>query len=151
MKNRCEQVIHSRWEGRQGGSGVGITRGSPGGPRRRSSVEVPMGSYGQGSIRAASRTTLGVLRTWKMKGNERFYGFTDYRGPAARRGRDRRASKNQVTAGSLSHQSLHRFITSRDFSRGLGHLPIVCSRYGRRDARCHGCRCCALFAGSAVS
>ena len=58
-----------------------------------------MGSYGQGSIRAASRTTLGVLRTWKMKGNERFYGFTDYRGPAARRGRDRRASKNQVTTG----------------------------------------------------
>jgi hypothetical protein len=58
-----------------------------------------MGTHGQGSIRAASGTTLGVLGTSKMKKNERFYGFTDYRGPAAQRGRDGHASKNQVTAG----------------------------------------------------
>ena len=112
MKNRCEQVIHSRWEGRQGGSGVGVTMGSPGGPQRRSSVEVPMGSHGQGSIRAASRTTLGVLGTSKMKENERFYGFTDYRGPAAQRGRDRRAPTNQVTAGIL-HTSANLLATHR--------------------------------------
>ena len=49
---------------------------------------------------AASGTTLGVLGTSKMKGNERFYGFTDFRGKLARRGRGSRGSENQVTAGS---------------------------------------------------
>ena len=34
-----------------------------------------------------------------MKENERFYGFTDFRGPAAQRGRMSHASTNQVTAG----------------------------------------------------
>ena len=58
-----------------------------------------MCSYGQGSVRAASGTTLGVLETSKMKENERFYVFTDYRGPAAQRGRERHRSANQVTAG----------------------------------------------------
>ena len=58
-----------------------------------------MCSYGQGSIRAASGTTLGVLGTSKMKGNEWFYGFTDFRGPAAQRGRERHGTLNQVTAG----------------------------------------------------
>ena len=53
----------------------------------------------QGSIRAASGTTLGVLETSKMKENERFYGFTDFRGKPARRGRVGRASANQVVAG----------------------------------------------------
>ena len=36
-----------------------------------------------------------------MKENERFYGFTDFRGPAAQRGREGRGSANQVTAGAL--------------------------------------------------
>ena len=58
-----------------------------------------MCSYGQGSIRAASGTTLGVLGTSKMKENKRFYGFTDYRGKPARRGRVGHAPANQVTAG----------------------------------------------------
>ena len=66
---------------------------------RWSSVDVPMCAFGQGSIRAALGTTLGVLGTSKMKENERFYGFTDYRGPAAQRGRDGHGSPNQVTAG----------------------------------------------------
>ena len=109
MENMCEQVIHSRWEGRQGGSGVGVTMGSPWGPRRRSSVELPMGSYGQGSSRAASGTTLGVLGTSKMKENERFYGFTDFRGKPERRGRWSRGTANQVTAG-YTLRSAHRTI-----------------------------------------
>ena len=58
-----------------------------------------MGSHGQGSIRAASGTTLCVQWTSKMKENERFYGFTDLRGKAVGRGRDGHGSKNQVTAG----------------------------------------------------
>ena len=32
-----------------------------------------------------------------------FYGFTDFRGVPAKRGRVRRASANQVTAGELLH------------------------------------------------
>ena len=58
-----------------------------------------MCSYGWGSIRACSGTTLGVLGTSKMKENERFYGFTDFRGKPEERGRCSRASANQVTAG----------------------------------------------------
>ena len=77
------------------GSGGGL----PGGPQRRSSVDVPMCSHGEGLIRAASGTTLGVLGTSKMNENEQFYGFTDFSGPAAQWGRVRHASANQVTAG----------------------------------------------------
>ena len=33
-----------------------------------------------------------------MKENERFYGFTDLRGKPEKRGRERHASANQVTA-----------------------------------------------------
>ena len=36
-----------------------------------------------------------------MKENERFYGFTEFRGKPAGRGRDSRASTNQITAGPL--------------------------------------------------
>ena len=61
---------------------------------------VPMCSYGRGSIGAASRTTLGTPGTSIIKENEPFYGVTDFRGPAAHRGRDSRASMNQVTAGT---------------------------------------------------
>ena len=73
-----------------------------GGPRRRSSVDVPMCSYGQGLIRAASGTTMGVLGTSKMKENERLYGCTDFRGKPEKRGRGGRATPNQVTAGTLT-------------------------------------------------
>ena len=59
---------------------------------------VPRCSYGQGSIGAASGTILDVLKTSKMKENERFYGFTDFRGPAAHRGRDSHAPSNQIAA-----------------------------------------------------
>jgi hypothetical protein len=62
-----------------------------------------MCSYGQGSIRAASGTTQGVSGTGKLKENKRFYGFTDFRGKPARRGRGGHAPTNQVTAGQLSH------------------------------------------------
>ena len=58
-----------------------------------------MCSYGQGSVRAASGTTLGVLGTSKMKENERFYGFTDFRGKLAGRGGCSHRSMNQVTTG----------------------------------------------------
>ena len=57
--------------------------------------------FGQGSIRAATGTTLGVLGTSKMKENKRFYGFTDFRGKPEKRGRCSRATANQVTAGQL--------------------------------------------------
>ena len=45
--------------------------------------------------------TLGEL--WGALGTTggRFYGFTDFRGKPARRGRGRRGSANQVTAGVL--------------------------------------------------
>ena len=84
------------------GSHRGVTgghRGSPGVPDERSSVDVPMCSYGQGLIRAASGTTLGVQGTSKMKENERFYGFTEFRGKPAGRGREGRGSLNQYIAG----------------------------------------------------
>ena len=102
MGNRCEQGLHSSYTavGHRGSprGSPGVT-GAPGGHRRRSSVDVPMCSYGQGLIRAASGTTLGVLGTSKMKENKRFYGFTDFRGKPEKRGRGRRATANQVTAG----------------------------------------------------
>ena len=53
-----------------------------------------------------------------MKENERFYGFTDFRGPAAHRGRDGRASTNQVTAGTS--------FRARPFARPSGRwLPAL--------------------------
>ena len=64
-----------------------------------------MRSYGQGSIRAASGTTLGVLGTSKMKENERFYGFTEFRGKAVGRGRDGHGSENQINAGLIDKQT----------------------------------------------
>ena len=66
---------------------------------QRWNLLVPMCSYGQGSIREASGTTLGVSGTGNLKENKRFYGFTDFRGKPAGRGRGSRASANQVTAG----------------------------------------------------
>ena len=47
---------------------------------QRWNLLVPMCSYGQGSIREASGTTLGMSGTGKSKENKRFYGFTDFRG-----------------------------------------------------------------------
>ena len=73
-----------------------------------SSYDVPKCSYGQGSVRAASGTILGVLRTSKMKENERFYGFTEFRGKPAGRGRDSHATLNQVTAGFIHASILSR-------------------------------------------
>ena len=58
-----------------------------------------MCAFGQGSIRAALGTTLGVLGTSKTKENERFYGFTEFRGKPAGRGREGRGSLNQDIAG----------------------------------------------------
>ena len=40
-------------------------------------------------------------RDLKMKENQRFYGFTDFRGKPERRGRWSRGTANQVTAGSI--------------------------------------------------
>ena len=45
------------------------------------------------------RECFGAPWTWKMKGNDRFYGFTEFRGIPAERGRDRHGPQNQVTAG----------------------------------------------------
>ena len=104
MGNRCENGLHSRWRPASLGSGGGSPWGSPGGLRRRSSYGVPTCSYGQGSVRAASGTTLGVLGTSKMRENERFHGFTDFSGNPARRGRDGHGPKNQVTAGTESRR-----------------------------------------------
>ena len=41
----------------------------------------------------------GVLGTSKMKENKRFYGFTEFRGKLAGRGREGRGPTNQITAG----------------------------------------------------
>ena len=40
-----------------------------------------------------------MSETGKLKENKRFYGFTDFRGKPARRGRGRHGPANQVTAG----------------------------------------------------
>ena len=133
---------------------MGVTMGSLGCPRRRSSVEVPMGSHGQGSIRAASGTTLSVLGTSKMKENEHFYGFTDYRGMPAGRGRERRAPANQVCAGIPAnvfiHTTAHISTYSHHFSHHAAsaqwypqvartHAPDVLSGLGTaRDHPCPG-------------
>ena len=77
-----ELLPHCHRSGARHGSGWG----SPGGPDGRSSVMVPRYSYGQCSIGAASGTVLDVLRTQKLKENEGFYGFTDFRGLRRRGG-----------------------------------------------------------------
>ena len=66
--------------------------------------DVPKCSYGQGSVRAASGTILGVLRTSKMKENERFYGFTEFRGKPAGRGRDQGFTR--ATGATLNERKL---------------------------------------------
>ena len=48
------------------------------------------------------RDHLRRARDLKMKENKRFYGFTDFRGKPARRGRVGHAPGNQVTAGRRS-------------------------------------------------
>ena len=86
MVNRCEQGLHSHWRPASlGSSGGGSRHGGRHGGRQEVFDEghrmmspykhtyVPM--YGQGSVRAASGTTLGVLGTSKMKENKRFYGL----------------------------------------------------------------------------
>ena len=68
---------------------------------QRWSLLVPMCSYGQGSIREASGTTLGVLGTETLKGNKRFYGFTDFRGKPARRGRGRPRARASIPSNQV--------------------------------------------------
>ena len=68
------------------------------GAQRRWSLLVHLCSHGRGSIRAASGTTLGPPGTRKLKENRRFYGFTDFRGKPAGRGRGSHRPPNQVTA-----------------------------------------------------
>ena len=105
---RSQAVGTDQAEGVRDGAGWRRrAQGSRDGARRRWRLLVPMCSYAWGSIRAASGTTLGPPGTRKLKENRRFYGFTDFRGMLAGRGRGRRASANQVTAGtSLSYHYL---------------------------------------------
>ena len=81
-------------------------QGSRDGARRRWSLLVPMCSQGRGSIRAASGITLGPPGTRNLKENRRFYGFTDFRGEPARRGRGGHGSANQVTAGEATNREM---------------------------------------------
>ena len=53
----------------------------------------------QGSLRDHFGRAGETTETSKMKENERFYGFTDFRGKPARRGGERHAPASQVTAG----------------------------------------------------
>ena len=75
----------------------------------------------QGSLRDHS----GGARNLNFEGtNERFHGFTEFRGKPAGRGRDGRASANQVTAG-VSQE----------------HVTVVCHTVG--VSRIDAClRCC---------
>jgi hypothetical protein len=82
-----------------------------------------MCSYGEGSIRAASGTTQGVSGTGKLKENKRFYGFTDFRGKPARRGRGSHAPLNQVTAGSVCECNTQRNSHREKDVRSIAHVP----------------------------
>ena len=108
MVNRCEQGLHSHWRPASlGSSGGGSRHGGRHGGRQEvfdeghrmmsPYIQAYICSYGQGSVRAASGTTLGVLGTSKMKENKRFYGFTDFRGKPAGRGRNSHATLNQAS------------------------------------------------------
>ena len=54
-----------------------------------------------GLDQAVFRDWSGASGASKLKENERFYGFTDFRGKPEKRGRGSRAPANQVTAGEL--------------------------------------------------
>ena len=87
MGNRREDGVHSRYTAVGDRPPWGPAEGRHGVPDEgHRLIDVPMGSHGQGSISTASGTTLGVQGTSKMKENERFYGFTDFRGKPAGRG-----------------------------------------------------------------
>jgi hypothetical protein len=91
---------------------------------------VPM-RYGQGSIRGQPQEPLRGVWDRKREGKQAIYGFTDFRGKPARRGRGSHAPLNQVTAGkqpkpatapsrhltihssSCSHWRVHRLTRAR--------------------------------------
>ena len=105
--NRVLTAVTQPLETGQSGVRRGGRQGVPDVPDDLSPFDVPMCSHGQGSIRAASGTTLGVPGASKMKKNERFYGFTDLRGKMAERGRGGHATANQVTAGKTGDGAGH--------------------------------------------
>ena len=105
---------------------------------------VPMCFCGQGLIRAASGTTFGVPGSRNLKENKRFYGFTDFRGKPARRGRGRHGPANQVTTGTGPHgvfcsslRSAIRLLTAGDVLAGrlvggeLASIERILSRRAR--------------------
>ena len=116
---------------RRGVAPWGSPWGSPGGLRRRSSYDVPIQayicSYGQGSVRAASGTTLGVLGTSKMKENKRFYGFTDFRGKPAGRGRNSHATLNQASYMYM-HMYMYMYVVP-DADTDAGHTHTDLNRH----------------------
>ena len=79
-----------------------MAEASPGVMRRCPAKVEPIDPYvflWAGLVQGCLRNHSGASGTWKLNENRRFYGFTDFRGKPARRGRGRRASANQVTAG----------------------------------------------------
>ena len=87
LKKALVQLKHSSHVHQRSVGDAEASEGSRDSTPQRWSLLVPMCSYGQGSIREASGTTLGVSRTESLKENKRFYGFTDFRGEPARRGK----------------------------------------------------------------
>ena len=98
MGNRCEQGLHSRYTAvgdRPAWGPAGGRQGVPDEGHRMISLCVPMDRAWSGLPQA---TTLGMLGTSKLKNNERFYGFTDFRGKTARRGRGTGKTRNSESS-----------------------------------------------------
>ena len=75
-------------------------RGQPEVESSGSTGQGTLGTYGKGSIRACSRTALGLPRMQKSKENSAFYAFTLLGGPPAEGGRVTRTSANLRNLGS---------------------------------------------------
>ena len=74
------------------------------------SLCVPMGGARSG---LAGGVFWGLQDVKNEEENERFYGFTDFRGKPARRGRGSRATANQVTAGNFQKLSRKKVLLAR--------------------------------------
>jgi hypothetical protein len=142
--NRVFTAVETGRAGVRRGVAMGFARGSS----TKSSYDVPKCSYGQGSVRAASGTTLRVLATSKMKEMSDFYGFTEFRGkPQA--GRE---GEGFTRNPESSYRRLRLYITS--YSRvSTRHAAPMQHAFRTRAPRLYprGARDPWIFASTAVA
>ena len=102
---------------------------------------LPKGPWWPGLLRGC----LGGLRALKKENYRVTYGFTELRGKPAGRGRDGRAPRNQVVAGTLSTH-LICIITSRSLARTRtitsqdDHISVISSQANHHVRRGQGGR-----------